>query len=1009
MQFNIISKKIYKVWLLAFLIFSLFSCSWFNNNETLPPNYLTPGFVSFTITGNLGTNGAMPENFAQVMNSRTAIATVPEGKTIQYKVLLLNETGTAEIAGASSQVTEEPATHELSYIIQYIGTSTDSVKYKLRAVAFYMDGTDEVDILVSPDTQLDPAVDLKGSVFTKDLEMRPATTGAGTAELTITLQTPSNFTTVEIDDTTHFELDLTDIATGTIKIKNTGTNIVANSYPVTVSFYNNYDGYTTLVYQFNDIINIFNNLKTTVWVDNGNSPHLTTNAGVTTCNITDAKLLDFNKTNFYVDNSLAALGQGTFSIPFNSLYTAINYINAFGNNTTTYTIHIKGDNSGNRIEYFGYKYSINKRITLESYLTAPGKKDGIFVIEQSGSDSSTVFEVGSGGVLTFDSNGQNAGISGSHATKGIMIKANDTSVDVASGGKFVMKGGRITAAVPDNSEGRIYLRQPAVGAQTIFEMSGGAIEGFLYSTTFGLIAETGATIKLHGKPYIYNNTKNLYLNNGTLITVDGPFIDGALIGVTTATPPTATPVTITTGYGYQNNGYNAGKKPGKFFRGDVYGVTDDGDPNSGEAVLAISGGSISTKVRDDITIDIDHTNASNNAADRKFTFTVTKDKGAVAPAASTNLTSAEGISYSYKLRDRTDTVINPASPASPYYSTSANTLTLNTNLPSQRYKLEVEVTWEGNKYQSVFDVSYLKVDVPSGCVAVMGDTWNSSTTLCAGDTDRQSKLFIANRHLDIPDIIASDHEVTQTEWKQYMIIDPTNTTYVVTENDLYPIYYIDWYPLMVYCNLRTLDDSTFGSTREERLSHCVYSLNGTKDPELWLNSLISGTRIYKSGEKFYFQCYGGNPTGTNDALDPTTTSGYQFDLNADGWRIPTAVEWEYLARGGNLLPQNQTIYSGSDSPDEVSAGGGPYEIRFGKPNSLNLYDMSGNLSEWCWDYADWENNLAITTSTPITGRTDKCEKRFLGSSGKINGNGATYAKRGFKYQVGFRVIRTVKQ
>ena len=291
----------------------------------------------------------------------------------------------------------------------------------------------------------------------------------------------------------------------------------------------------------------------------------------------------------------------------------------------------------------------------------------------------------------------------------------------------------------------------------------------------------------------------------------------------------------------------------------------------------------------------------------------------------------------------------------------------------------------------------------------MGDTWNSSTTLCAGDTDRQSKLFIANRHLDIPDIIASDHEVTQTEWKQYMIIDPTNTTYVVTENDLYPIYYIDWYPLMVYCNLRTLDDSTFGSTREERLSHCVYSLNGTKDPELWLNSLISGTRIYKSGEKFYFQCYGGNPTGTNDALDPTTTSGYQFDLNADGWRIPTAVEWEYLARGGNLLPQNQTIYSGSDSPDEVSAGGGPYEIRFGKPNSLNLYDMSGNLSEWCWDYADWENNLAITTSTPITGRTDKCEKRFLGSSGKINGNGATYAKRGFKYQVGFRVIRTVKQ
>ena len=51
----------------------------------------------------------------------------------------------------------------------------------------------------------------------------------------------------------------------------------------------------------------------------------------------------------------------------------------------------------------------------------------------------------------------------------------------------------------------------------------------------------------------------------------------------------------------------------------------------------------------------------------------------------------------------------------------------------------------------------------------------------------------------------------------------------------------------------------------------------------------------------------------------------------------------------------------------------------------------------------------ITTSTSITGKTSKGEKRFLGSSGKINDNGSTYAKRGFKYQVGFRVIRTVKQ
>ena len=180
--------------------------------------------------------------------------------------------------------------------------------------------------------------------------------------------------------------------------------------------------------------------------------------------------------------------------PFNSLYYAISYIKAVGNDASTYTIHIKGDSSGGIKEWNSYTYSINKKITLETYIDVPGRKDGIYYIQQSADNYATLFDVQDGGVLTFDSNGASAGISGSHATKGIMLKVNDTSVEVNSGGKFVMKGGLITAVETDSSEGKVYLRQPNAGAQTIFEMSGGAIEGFMCPGASGVYVENGVTI-----------------------------------------------------------------------------------------------------------------------------------------------------------------------------------------------------------------------------------------------------------------------------------------------------------------------------------------------------------------------------------------------------------------------------------------------------------------------------------------------------------------------------------
>jgi len=84
------------------------------------------------------------------------------------------------------------------------------------------------------------------------------------------------------------------------------------------------------------------------------------------------------------------------------------------------------------------------------------------------------------------------------------------------------------------------------------------------------------------------------------------------------------------------------------------------------------------------------------------------------------------------------------------------------------------------------------------------------------------------------------------------------------------------------------------------------------------------------------------------------------------FRLPTEAEWEYAARGGNMSQGYK--YSGSNTIDDVAwyydnSSETTHEVGTKAPNELGLYDMSGNVYEWCSDWYGWYSSSAQSNPT----------------------------------------------